>query len=479
MGKDRNHVTENILKLTLEIIYLLTGEDYGPVKKSRKQTTSSSRPTVSGAWGTTQSPTREPAPHSLINEKTNKKILELTNKIIELLTGEVPIKFQDENGDSLMEEWDYFESEKDPNMNVKKETHQGSDSPADFSDDTDISGGSRSPSSSPDRITARYSSDGLDDHSPQNSIETPDSYKEPCPTKTKIYIRTQYTQYSPSRVKEESVSHTGENISNTDLYSSSEYSPNPYTYTKEESTSGKAENLTNSELCINSQQYADRYTPRDDNKDSFSGVKEEPASGDDENLMDHPLPSWIYTKSDNKFKKKEPMCYICVECGKNFPYKSHLVRHQKIHVEDRPYSCIECGKSFKLNSNLISHLRIHTGQKPFSCSACNKSFISKSELVKHARTHTGEKPYSCVECGRRFSRISNLIDHNKIHTGEKPHCCTECGKCFRRHSNLLSHQKTHTMEKVYSCSQCSAGFLTNSELLKHQKTHSEGNSTVQ
>ncbi|XP_063806159.1 oocyte zinc finger protein XlCOF29-like [Pseudophryne corroboree] len=90
MDKDRSHRTERIINITLEIIYLLTGEDYTIVKKtSNGCETPSSHPHVSGGLRRTQSPITVPPPHSLTHERHNdKKILELTNKIIQLLTGE-------------------------------------------------------------------------------------------------------------------------------------------------------------------------------------------------------------------------------------------------------------------------------------------------------------------------------------------------------------------------------------------------------
>ncbi|PIO24409.1 hypothetical protein AB205_0194420, partial [Aquarana catesbeiana] len=78
MEEDTNHMTERILDLTLEIIYLLTGESFPPVKPGDHLTI-----TV-------------PSPQSMKPKRhTGKKILEVTKKIIELLTGEVPIRCQD------------------------------------------------------------------------------------------------------------------------------------------------------------------------------------------------------------------------------------------------------------------------------------------------------------------------------------------------------------------------------------------------
>ncbi|PIO23394.1 hypothetical protein AB205_0202190, partial [Aquarana catesbeiana] len=111
---------EKVLALTLEIIYLLTGESYGPIKKK------------SG----------HPPPSSLTSEgNTNKKILEVTQKIIDLLTGEVPIRCQDVTvyfspircQDVTvyfsMEEWEYIEGHKDLYKDVMMENQPPLTSP--------------------------------------------------------------------------------------------------------------------------------------------------------------------------------------------------------------------------------------------------------------------------------------------------------------------------------------------------------------
>ncbi|XP_073450859.1 oocyte zinc finger protein XlCOF8.4-like, partial [Aquarana catesbeiana] len=72
MKEDWSHMTERILNLTLEIIYLLTGERFPHVKSGDHMTI-----TV-------------PPCDSLKPERHNmEKILEVTKKMMELLTGEV------------------------------------------------------------------------------------------------------------------------------------------------------------------------------------------------------------------------------------------------------------------------------------------------------------------------------------------------------------------------------------------------------
>ncbi|KAM4035093.1 uncharacterized protein ACNLHF_021777 [Anomaloglossus baeobatrachus] len=122
MDKDRDKMAERILHLTLEILFRLTGEDYTVVKK-----TSSERcqPPVSEGWGRPLSPITGPPPHPLMHEDINdQKILELTYKMIELLTGEVPIRCQDVTVYFSMEEWEYLEGHKDLYKDVMMEDPQ-------------------------------------------------------------------------------------------------------------------------------------------------------------------------------------------------------------------------------------------------------------------------------------------------------------------------------------------------------------------
>ncbi|KAM8923986.1 gastrula zinc finger protein XlCGF66.1-like [Pelodytes ibericus] len=104
---DGMETSGRVLNLTLEIMNLLTGEDYMIVRKSSDNVTASSS-------RVSQISSTEPPPHFLIHQRDNdQKILELTNKIIQLLTGEVPIRCEDVTVYFSMEEWEYLEGHKD------------------------------------------------------------------------------------------------------------------------------------------------------------------------------------------------------------------------------------------------------------------------------------------------------------------------------------------------------------------------------
>ncbi|CAJ0940425.1 unnamed protein product [Ranitomeya imitator] len=87
MDEDRDETTRRLFHFALEIISLLSGEDYTIVRKTPGDGVT---PIIhlQESGGRSPGPITEPPPQSLLHGR-NKKILELSNKMIELLSGEV------------------------------------------------------------------------------------------------------------------------------------------------------------------------------------------------------------------------------------------------------------------------------------------------------------------------------------------------------------------------------------------------------
>ncbi|XP_073416357.1 uncharacterized protein [Dendrobates tinctorius] len=458
MDMDRDKMVEMILHLTLEILFWLTGKDYTVVKK-----TSSERcqDPVSEGWGRPLSPITGPPPHPLIHEDINdQKILELTYKMIELLTGEVPIRCQDVAVYFSTEEWEYLEGHKDLYKDVMMAVPQ----PLISSDDC-------TRRSEGQLTSSVFKSDDL--NIPRDTIEviaiTPD-------ISSSLHSKDQSSDLMKRVLSSDSLPTTQENQSHKisikkqtppkakKPFSSSEYGnsfPFEKSFLKHKKIHMAEKRFSCSKCgkCFKKKSYLVSHQRSHTGEKPFSCSKCGKCFADKSVLVKH----------QRTHTGEKP--FSCSECGKCVTDKSTLLRHQRTHTGEKPFSCSECGKCFTLKSALLRHQRTHTGEKPFSCSECGTCFADKTGLGKHQRTHTGEKPFSCSECGTCYTNKRGLIKHQRTHTGEKPFSCSECWKCFIEKSNLVRHQRTHTGEKPFSCSECGKCFTKKSNLVRHQRTH--------
>uniref|UniRef100_A0A8C5MZA1 Uncharacterized protein n=1 Tax=Leptobrachium leishanense TaxID=445787 RepID=A0A8C5MZA1_9ANUR len=476
----RDPLTQRILDLTLEMIFLLTGEGH-MVVKILEIVSDIFRHQISGGHGRSQNFITKPPPHSGIHEK----ILELSNQIIRLLTGEVPIRCEDVTVYLSMEEWEYVERHKELYEDVMMEDHQ----PV-ITLDQSVSAESHTLASLPDTGTKRKTNNeekALNRETPAQADSASTRERESLTAEDRhllekyIYPTTELTEYSPPDIKEEPASWYKGNLTDPDMYKP----PNPTEYSppdiKEEPASSdeqteytadnfgeyletdpveinRSESLLESRKPDHSIYYTDLLTHNSVYK-GYSGPSSE-------------MGKVSYNKSD-LVTHETNMCeepFSLILCGENSTPDSAL-KHQPIHPEGQTVSCSECGEHFTDSIALTNHQRIHTRGKKFQCNECGKCFTRVFDHAKHKKLHTRENPFKCTECGKYFPQASRLARHKMIHTGEKPFKCPECGKCFTHVASLAAHKRIHTGEKPCKCPECGKCFTWASALARHKIIH--------
>ncbi|KAM5142153.1 uncharacterized protein ACMZJ9_016079 [Mantella aurantiaca] len=456
METDRSHMTKRILNLTLEIIYLLTGENYVAFKFSDGL--------VASNLMKAQRPIEQPPSHSL---KKNKKVQEVTSEIIELLTGEVPIRCQDGTVYFSMEGWEYLEGHKDLYEEDMMENRPPLPSPD-----------GNPPERCPRPLYSRDSTQKHQEIPQEDQDECLTDYKTQDIDEDVVYVRGK-EPCKEEEIPPEISTDPGDPQRDVKAEEEEEEIVN---YVKIEEDEVPIVIGTGPCSKVHNTEKRQMFPPEMRNDFAYDYSEERPIIA-----QRHPVPYSADVSSDpstygrtfpdhlppvtHRTDHRGGELFPCSIDGHCFNQRSGAMPHQIPHTSEKPYSCSVCGKCFTQVGYLPLHERTHTGVKPYSCSECGKSFSFNSTLNRHKIVHTGEKPFSCSECGRCFSLNSTLIKHQRTHTGEKPFSCSECGKCFTRRDHLMIHQRTHTGVKPYSCSTCGKSFTRKASLLEHQRTH--------
>ncbi|XP_068112377.1 gastrula zinc finger protein XlCGF53.1-like [Hyperolius riggenbachi] len=498
MEEDRSQMTERILNLTLEIIYLLTGKDYEVAKKmSGELLTPSSH--LHGP-----SPITGPPPHPPTPERSNeKKILKVISKMIKLLTGE---------------DWQYLKGHKDLHVDIMMENQQPCTS-LDRSSNRNPPERCSGPLYSHDypqkdlTIPHHFQAEELTElkvHIKEEEEETYDMSDQQCTEEGEILVTIKGEEKETFVMDDQkstevddlmgtkeigiagedgqAVGNTSEGrlISPPDYKAEdngvAQYSPggNPFTGNTHHRMYFVVGSLGPSDIK-NSPTFTQPIAPQCFRGSGSPDLDNPEESSDRSHSLDakcHAADSLQAVPSSedssgktHTVKKGDDKRFPCPECGKCYTRNSHLIVHLNVHSGERPFSCSECGKCFSQKGNLLRHQRRHTGERPFICTECGKCFLLKADLVRHQTVHTGERRFQCSECGKCFSQKGNLLVHQRSHEGQRPFLCSECGNGFSLKVDLCRHQEMHTGEHLFSCSECGKGFMQRGNLSIHRKTH--------
>lgn len=165
--------------------------------------------------------------------------------------------------------------------------------------------------------------------------------------------------------------------------------------------------------------------------------------------------------------------FVCSHCGEMFHYEICLKEHMlKVHptenyklqeqkaakakarklAKGKKLKCQFCDKEFKKNCLLLRHERIHKNERPYKCEYenCNSAFVQKNSLVIHTLRHSGARPHQCTKCPQSFTQKGNLVVHTlRCHSESSatdfPYPCTQCTCMFKKLGTLNAHiSKCHT-----------------------------------
>ncbi|PIO23500.1 hypothetical protein AB205_0112040 [Aquarana catesbeiana] len=452
---------------------------------------------------------RVPSPHFLKHRRNNdKKIVEVTKKIIELLTGEVPIRCQDVTVYFSMEEWEYLEGHKDLYKNATMDNQLPLTSPGKrrlyCKGESSTEGPPRSSIIFPFLLYSRDSTQG--DH----TIPHHHQHKGQMYVKNEVKEEEEETtvmgfQESMEEVgmivttKEESfieMSTDGPSNGNPPerclhpLYSRDspqEDHPIPHHHQGEERINIKAEVKEEEEetyvggdqpsmeevgMIMKSEQ-DEIFPPFDTNgcdvrnsserhlllsadcKSEDNVITQDPPGGNPNTQNIHHRPSCLVTSMDPSDQGES----------------SHQSHTMIVNIHVRSHTADRSTDPSNPEESSLPHEGAHRSDNLFSCSECGKCFTRKQNLVKHQRIHKGERPYSCLVCGKSFIHQGALGIHQRIHTGERPYSCLECGKSFTHQGALVIHQRIHTGERPYPCLECGKSFTKKGALVEHHRIH--------
>ncbi|XP_075698157.1 uncharacterized protein LOC142663418 [Rhinoderma darwinii] len=527
---DKNHMTEKLLKLTLEIIYLLTGEDYAPVNSSTRQVT---RSTISHLFRRSRRTRGLPIEHSTsrVHERKNDgKILDLTNKIIHLLTGEVPVRHEDITVCFSMEEWEYIEGHRDLYEYILMEDK-------DFGNSKDLNRGE----ADVEEDQAVPSPPGVN----KDTSDTPAKAGRKASKRKKTrkrrakYVNKQKDKLATCKnmpADDEPPDHTSSTHEDgnfdSDFTSLAENTHNPHLSGELRPVENENltpfdihENITTSRTGENSAD--DTFLPNKDVDveprclEFLSCIREPPIDthtatpGTRALYVDTPVKEEsVPTDTDNY----GPTLYPSTRDQESWSQTNDTVanidaaghtQHPPAHIKTESVPCEEEHFSIhvppdhmqtqsppqQVKVEPISHEEGYTVYIPTDCSqrlytstpghtinsaknaAKTDTWFSVRSFRDWDKTpgnrqmaQTVDGMYVCSTCEKSFTSHFGLVKHQTMHNGDKV-SCPQCGKLFYYKSSLVIHQRIHTGEKLFACPVCGKCFTNNSNLVVHQRIH--------
>ncbi|XP_068117375.1 zinc finger protein 3 homolog isoform X2 [Hyperolius riggenbachi] len=511
--------SKQILHLTLEIIYLLTGEDYIIMKRSGEFVTPISK---------TQSLLMVAPTLSVRPEKhSERKILELTRKITELLVGEGSLEGYKDMSDG----WTLSPPGEDQIEILAEESQTFTTGPASpgrvrHHQRPDDKGGGKTTTSKIHTLEASVVAEPGKEFHVCTSEEraTQSSHMEEVPHSSErgslppsVYSSRDRTHHPPL-IEDTPLSCEGRNLPDS-VYTSL---PSSVVDRIPESCQGRSlQNYKEPNTCQGDFPNPSTYSFRDHTPHKAMLIKEEPCSREDSN---HSASS---TSEEHRWSLTEGKVYTS---GQYTPYTTPYVKEEPnfleseitvtrikdepssadeemfiTYVKEEPHPCEEYEQIDTDNGTLIDHLQDDYGYGKEDSSSCSEENLSGADNYLSADyaeykmesdlrgdginvppdmeepSESNRNTYTPPDIAGPALHSADSSeadgDHVKTSTDEMDnfmsnvYSCLFCQRRFGSFLELSKHEKIHSAEDPTVCSECGKSFDTHSLLLAHQKLH--------
>ena len=200
------------------------------------------------------------------------------------------------------------------------------------------------------------------------------------------------------------------------------------------------------------------------------------------------FPSESSLQFHNKQYHKARVHRSCSICGKVCKGDEAYEEHQKTHDDNdrQAVSCEHCGKNYGYKSALLRHLKQkHDPKKPHRCKVCQRRFETEAELNAHKMDrHPPGQVFACKFCPCQYNYLATLVRHMKekhglVHGGmQNTEAAGYVPYAKRVGLNILMNRAKETLptvhndeagERVYKCRLCSASYHHVTSMNRHMR----------
>uniref|UniRef100_A0A0N5ABP3 C2H2-type domain-containing protein n=1 Tax=Syphacia muris TaxID=451379 RepID=A0A0N5ABP3_9BILA len=124
----------------------------------------------------------------------------------------------------------------------------------------------------------------------------------------------------------------------------------------------------------------------------------------------------------------------CSICGYQGKWVSEMIRHKRVHTNERPFKCKYCSRTSKWKADLIRHVAKTHGIRVVSKYSRSKTFDASATGLHELKDNKPE-----VLQAQTNESILVLMSHLRNVHNAAPYECHSCNECFNDAQTAMSH----------------------------------------